>query len=424
MCCRRAEAAIIAALLHDVLDDTPVDEMEVEEEFGEVVASMVARVSQLSATNQLVRRRLRLAAAEQSSEEEALLRQMILTMVAEPLVILIKLADRLHNMRTVYALSPEKQRAVASETRTVWCSLAERLGMFALKVGEGPWGVGAGAGAEAALSQGASALPPTVGPHILGGALGRGLAHEQPLGCLPATRLLAAWSPQLLTCSSPCPLQSELEDLCFAVLQPKEYRTLRSALDELWGVSSIPERAVTPPDCCLTGDCDCVCDAGLVDLDGPADASVGVWGDGFAAVAAEVAAVPCGAAASSSGSISSASQGSNIVSWQGARGGGGTATSGAATTPATGTVSPPTAAAAVGVMAADPAAAQPAKPREAGGNSSSLKPSTSGAESSWLSPEQEEVQQLIQSVLPFDASTLNMKRLASGWVGGRGRWGP
>jgi hypothetical protein len=69
-----------------------------------------------------------------SKEEEVDLRNMILAMVDEPLVLVVKLADRLHNMRTVYALPPDRQRAVAIETLQVWCSLSERLGMFALKV--------------------------------------------------------------------------------------------------------------------------------------------------------------------------------------------------------------------------------------------------------------------------------------------------
>lgn len=69
---------------------------------------MVSKVSQLSQTNQLVRRRLRLEDAQPTSEEAAQLRQMILTMVSEPLVIVVKLADRLHNMRTVYPLAPDK----------------------------------------------------------------------------------------------------------------------------------------------------------------------------------------------------------------------------------------------------------------------------------------------------------------------------
>ena len=67
-------------------------------------------------------------------EEVMDLRNMILAMVDEPLVLVVKLADRLHNMRTVYALRPDRQRAVAAETMQVWCSLAERLGMFSLKV--------------------------------------------------------------------------------------------------------------------------------------------------------------------------------------------------------------------------------------------------------------------------------------------------
>ncbi len=69
-----------------------------------------------------------------SGEEVMDLRNMILAMVDEPLVLVVKLADRLHNMRTVYALKPDRQRAVAAETMQVWCSLAERLGMFSLKV--------------------------------------------------------------------------------------------------------------------------------------------------------------------------------------------------------------------------------------------------------------------------------------------------
>ena len=74
------------------------------------------------------------APAAGGKREEDELRNLILTMVDEPLAIVIKLADRLHNMRTVWALPPAKARAVATETLRVWCSLAERLGMFAVKV--------------------------------------------------------------------------------------------------------------------------------------------------------------------------------------------------------------------------------------------------------------------------------------------------
>ena len=67
-------------------------------------------------------------------EEEEQLRTFIVNMVSEPLVLVIKLADRLHNMRTVFALKKDKQKAVATETLQVWCSLAERLGMMVVKV--------------------------------------------------------------------------------------------------------------------------------------------------------------------------------------------------------------------------------------------------------------------------------------------------
>lgn len=77
-------------------------------------------------------------APELTREEDADLRKMILAMVDEPLVLVVKLADRLHNMRTVFALRPDRQRAVAIETMQVWCSLAERLGMYSLKVGPRP----------------------------------------------------------------------------------------------------------------------------------------------------------------------------------------------------------------------------------------------------------------------------------------------
>ena len=67
-------------------------------------------------------------------EEDDKLRSTILKAAKEPLVLLVKLADRLHNMRTVYALPPKKRRAVATETQNIFCKLAERLGLFALKV--------------------------------------------------------------------------------------------------------------------------------------------------------------------------------------------------------------------------------------------------------------------------------------------------
>jgi hypothetical protein len=116
----RAEDAVISALLHDAIDDGGLKPDVIGVAFGENVMSMVTKVSQLSTTNQLVRRKLRLEGGvhakrdsgggdgemeeqkrEMEKRETEKLRTMIVTMVSEPLVIVIKLADRLHNMRTV-----------------------------------------------------------------------------------------------------------------------------------------------------------------------------------------------------------------------------------------------------------------------------------------------------------------------------------
>ena len=101
-------------------------------------------------------------------------------MVDEPLVLLVKLADRLHNLRTLYALAPAKRRAIAEETRGVWCSLAERLGMFALK--------------------------------------------------------------------------AEMEDLCFAVLEPEAFDDTKRQLCRFWGLSEAECEADAGPGGCLGGD--------------------------------------------------------------------------------------------------------------------------------------------------------------------------
>lgn len=99
-----------------------------------------------------------------SHEEANDLRVMLLGMVDDPRVVLIKLADRLHNMRTIYALPPTKAQALAQETLLIWCSLASRLGLWALK--------------------------------------------------------------------------AELEDLCFAVLQPQMFRKMRADLASMWSSCS------------------------------------------------------------------------------------------------------------------------------------------------------------------------------------------
>ncbi|KAH9727938.1 GTP diphosphokinase [Citrus sinensis] len=140
---KRAVDTVVAGILHDVVDDACESLGSIEEEFGDEVAKLVAGVSRLSYINQ-------------AND----LRVMLLGMVDDPRVVLIKLADRLHNMRTIYVLPPAKARAVAQETLLIWCSLASRLGLWALK--------------------------------------------------------------------------AELEDLCFAVLQPQIFRKMRADLASMW----------------------------------------------------------------------------------------------------------------------------------------------------------------------------------------------
>ncbi|KAG6426620.1 hypothetical protein SASPL_110846 [Salvia splendens] len=168
---KRAIDTIVAGILHDIVDDTCESLGSIEREFDSDVAKLVAGVSRLSYINQLLalqllrrRRRMSVGLDTLNHEEANNLRAMLLGMVDDPRVVLIKLADRLHNMRTIYALPPSKAQAVAQETLAIWCSLASRLGLW--------------------------------------------------------------------------PLKAELEDLCFAVLQPRVFRQLRADLVSMWSPSN------------------------------------------------------------------------------------------------------------------------------------------------------------------------------------------
>ncbi len=116
--------AIIAGLLHDTVEDGGATKEDIVKEFGEEVATLVDGVTKI--TN------IRLKG---SREEEFVenLRKMLLVMAKDLRVILVKLADRLHNMQTLYALPPAKQLENASETLEIYAPLAERLGMGSLK---------------------------------------------------------------------------------------------------------------------------------------------------------------------------------------------------------------------------------------------------------------------------------------------------
>jgi GTP pyrophosphokinase len=115
--------SVIAALLHDVIEDTPTLKEQLAEDFGEEVAELVDGVSKLTHLSFNSR-------AEQQAEN---FRKMMLAMVKDIRVILIKLADRLHNMRTLDAVRPEKRRRIARETMDIYAPIANRLGIYSMR---------------------------------------------------------------------------------------------------------------------------------------------------------------------------------------------------------------------------------------------------------------------------------------------------
>lgn len=126
---RMDSQTIVAALLHDVAEDTDVTLQSIEEQFGEEVASLVDGVTKLGQIDTL-------SAATPSAfadERDESLRKMFLAMAKDVRVVLIKLADRLHNMRTLGALPDEKRRRIAQETLDIFSPLANRLGFWQLK---------------------------------------------------------------------------------------------------------------------------------------------------------------------------------------------------------------------------------------------------------------------------------------------------
>ena len=114
---------IAAALLHDVVEDTPVSSEEVEKRFGKDVALLVEGVTKLG--------QIPFSSREEQQAENV--RKMLLAMAQDVRVIIIKLADRLHNMRTLGAMPGQKQRDKALETMEVYAPLAHRLGMKGVK---------------------------------------------------------------------------------------------------------------------------------------------------------------------------------------------------------------------------------------------------------------------------------------------------
>ncbi len=114
--------AIQAALLHDVMEDQGIAKQDLLEKFGDEVAELVDGLSKLD----------RLEFATKAQQQAESFRKMLLAMARDIRVILIKLADRLHNMRTLDAVAPEKRRRVAKETLDIYAPIAYRLGLNAL----------------------------------------------------------------------------------------------------------------------------------------------------------------------------------------------------------------------------------------------------------------------------------------------------
>ncbi len=114
---------IVAALLHDTVEDTDLTLSDVEDEFGAVVASLIDGVTKLD----------RIKFDTREAAQAATIRKMVVAMAQDVRVLLIKLVDRLHNIRTIGPLPPEKQRRVAQETLDVYAPLAHRLGVQEIK---------------------------------------------------------------------------------------------------------------------------------------------------------------------------------------------------------------------------------------------------------------------------------------------------
>ncbi|HEY6146880.1 MAG TPA: HD domain-containing protein, partial [Thermoanaerobaculia bacterium] len=117
------DVSIVVGLLHDVLEDTLTTKEVLQHTFGDDIAELVDGVTKIS----------RYAYVSKEEQQAETFRKMLLAMVSDLRVVLVKLADRLHNMRTLQYLPEEKQQAVAKETMEIYSAIANRLGMGRIK---------------------------------------------------------------------------------------------------------------------------------------------------------------------------------------------------------------------------------------------------------------------------------------------------
>jgi len=115
---------LIAAVLHDVIEDTSIGKDQIKREFGSEVAEIVDGLSKLT----------RMEFETHAEQQARNIQKMLMAMASDIRVIVVKLADRLHNMRTLAALAPKKRRAIARETLEIYAPIAQRLGMNQIRL--------------------------------------------------------------------------------------------------------------------------------------------------------------------------------------------------------------------------------------------------------------------------------------------------
>jgi len=120
---RMDSPTITAAILHDTVEDTDITLDDLKREFGDQVAKLVDGVTKLD--------KMKFRTRQEADAES--FRKLLLAMSRDLRVIFIKLADRLHNMRTIEAMSPPSRRRISSETLEIYVPIADRLGMHGLK---------------------------------------------------------------------------------------------------------------------------------------------------------------------------------------------------------------------------------------------------------------------------------------------------